>query len=29
MVRAGARLITVAEALGYDDTCMISKHYTH
>ena len=29
MVRAGAPLIVVAEALGHSDTRMVSKHYAH
>jgi integrase len=29
MVRAGAPLIVVAEALGHADTRMVSKHYAH
>lgn len=29
MVRAGALLIVVAEALGQADTRMVSKHYAH
>jgi integrase len=29
MVRAGAGLIIVAEALGHSDVRMVTKHYAH